>query len=161
MTQAVNAITTTMNLVASPPSVLFGHALQLTATVSANSPAPTNAGTVGASSGTRTLVAQAAPAAAVPTGAVTFLDGATTLGTATLNVSGVANLSVSTLSVGTHTLIATYAGDGSFASANAAATVTVNAVAPAVPAPTLSTWMLTLLSFGLLGAGLRYARLRR
>jgi hypothetical protein len=47
----------------------------------------------------------------VPTGAVTFYDGPTVLGTATLNESGVAVLSVSTLGIGTHSIRAFYNGD--------------------------------------------------
>ncbi|KJY40339.1 hypothetical protein VR41_15120, partial [Streptomyces sp. NRRL B-1568] len=48
------------------------------------------------------------------TGTVSFFDGATLLGSAPL-VGGVATLSVSTLSVGSHSLTATYNGDTNFA----------------------------------------------
>lgn len=48
--------------------------------------------------------------APVTTGTVTFLDGATAIGTATPNASGVASLPVSTLSSGSHSITATYAG---------------------------------------------------
>lgn len=44
------------------------------------------------------------------TGQVTFIDGATQLGTASLDASGKAILAVNTLAVGDHTLIATYGG---------------------------------------------------
>ncbi len=47
---------------------------------------------------------------ATPTGAVQFKDGATVLGSAPL-VGGIAQLSVKSLKVGSHTLGATYAGD--------------------------------------------------
>jgi sugar lactone lactonase YvrE len=47
----------------------------------------------------------------VATGTVTFTDGSTELGTATLNASGVASLTVPSLSAGNHTLQASYAGD--------------------------------------------------
>jgi hypothetical protein len=50
----------------------------------------------------------------VPTGTVTFSDGASTLGTATLNGSGQASFPISTLTVGTHTITAAYAGDTNF-----------------------------------------------
>jgi hypothetical protein len=54
----------------------------------------------------------------VPTGTVAFSDGSTSLGTATLNASGIAALTVPQLLVGTHPITASYAGDGSnFASA--------------------------------------------
>jgi hypothetical protein len=49
--------------------------------------------------------------AGVATGAVTFTDGSTELGTATLNGSGVASLTVPSLSAGNHALQASYAGD--------------------------------------------------
>jgi hypothetical protein len=63
----------------------------------------------------------------VPTGTVTFTDGSTTLGTAALNGSGIATLIVPSLTAGTHTIVATYAGDGSdFSSVSAALTETVN-----------------------------------
>ncbi len=46
------------------------------------------------------------------TGDVTFYDGATPLGTATLDAAGVATLSVTGLTAGTHSLSASYLGDG-------------------------------------------------
>jgi hypothetical protein len=49
-----------------------------------------------------------------PTGTVTFLDGATTIGSSAVNGSGVATFSTSTLSVGTHNITASYVGDGNF-----------------------------------------------
>jgi Bacterial Ig-like domain (group 3) len=50
----------------------------------------------------------------VPTGIITFLDGTTVLGTATLNTSGVATFDTSFLFVGTHPITATYPGDFNF-----------------------------------------------
>jgi sugar lactone lactonase YvrE len=47
----------------------------------------------------------------VPTGTITFLDGGTTLGTATVNASGQASLSLGTLGSGTHSVTASYGGD--------------------------------------------------
>lgn len=49
-----------------------------------------------------------------PTGTVTFLDGTTTLGSSAANGSGVATFSISTLSVGTHSITAAYGGDSNF-----------------------------------------------
>jgi sugar lactone lactonase YvrE len=46
-----------------------------------------------------------------PTGAVTFSDGPNLLGTATLNVNGVASLTLPSLGAGNHALLASYAGD--------------------------------------------------
>jgi parallel beta-helix repeat protein len=50
-----------------------------------------------------------------PTGLITFMDGGTVLGTATLNGSAVATFSTSFLFVGTHNLTVTYPGDFNFA----------------------------------------------
>jgi subtilisin family serine protease len=55
-----------------------------------------------------TFTATVSPAAA--TGLVTFSDGSTTLGSANL-ISGKASFSTSSLSVGSHTIKATYSGD--------------------------------------------------
>lgn len=52
----------------------------------------------------------------VPTGTITFLDASTSLGTATLNGSGMATYSTSTLSVGNHSITASYSGDSNFGS---------------------------------------------
>ena len=61
---------------------------------------------------TLTLTAQVTPANGVPpTGAITFMDGQTVLGTAPLNSSGAATFSSGTLSVSQHPLSATYSGD--------------------------------------------------
>jgi Bacterial Ig-like domain (group 3) len=49
-----------------------------------------------------------------PAGSVSFFDGATLIGTASLNGSGQAALSISTLGVGSHSIKATYAGNGQF-----------------------------------------------
>ena len=46
-----------------------------------------------------------------PTGTVTFMDGATTLGSGTLNGSGIATYTTSSLALGQHSMTATYAGD--------------------------------------------------
>ncbi len=51
-----------------------------------------------------------------PTGTVTFLDGTTILGSSSLNSSGVAIFSISSLAVGTHSITATYNGDSNFTS---------------------------------------------
>ncbi len=55
-----------------------------------------------------------------PSGTVTFMDGATVLGTGTLNSSGVATLTVSFATAGTHPLTVSYPGAGYFQAANSA-----------------------------------------
>jgi hypothetical protein len=95
---------TSTALAASATTVATGQNLTLTATVTA-------------SSGTGT-----------PTGTVTFVDGATSLGTGTLNSSGVATFSTTSLAAGTHPLTADYGGDANFAaSTSTAVSVTVAA----------------------------------
>jgi hypothetical protein len=47
------------------------------------------------------------------TGTVTFMDGGSTLGSSTLNASGVATFSASSLIAGTHSITARYGGDAS------------------------------------------------
>jgi hypothetical protein len=68
-----------------------------------------------------------------PTGSVTFLDGATTLGTAPLNGAGVATFATSALTLGSHTMTASYGGDGNCApTTSAPLTQTVNAAGGSV-----------------------------
>ncbi|MFA5911138.1 MAG: N,N-dimethylformamidase beta subunit family domain-containing protein [Vicinamibacterales bacterium] len=55
-------------------------------------------------------VATVAPSGGVATGTVTFMDGATVIGSGLLNASGVATLTTSTLAVGSHSITAVYAG---------------------------------------------------
>jgi hypothetical protein len=50
----------------------------------------------------------------IPTGTVSFFDGATLLNTAALNSAGTASFTISTLSVGSHTITASYGGDNNF-----------------------------------------------
>jgi hypothetical protein len=94
---SASTVTSSLN-----PSV-FGQSVTFTATVTA-----------------------AAPGSGTPTGTVIFLDGAATLGSATLS-SGSATLATSSLSAGNHTITVSYGGDANFnASTSAAITQTVN-----------------------------------
>ena len=76
-------------------------------------------------------VSAAAPGAAAPTGSVTFLDGTTTppaqlgAGAVTLDANGHAALPGIILSSGSHTIIASYSGNPTFASARASVTQVV------------------------------------
>ncbi len=79
------------------------QAATATALTTSADPAPFNAGT--------TLTATVTAASGTPTGAVTFYDGTTALGTATLDAGGRANLFEDALIPGTHTLTASYGGD--------------------------------------------------
>lgn len=59
-------------------------------------------------------VSVVAPGSGKPTGTVTFLDGATTVGTGTLNATGQVSLTTAALAVGNHSITARYAGSTSF-----------------------------------------------
>ena len=65
----------------------------------------------------------------VATGTVTFKNGSTVLGTGTLNASGIASFSTSTLPIAVYNVTAVYSGDPNFApSTSAATTVTVTQI---------------------------------
>jgi hypothetical protein len=67
----------------------------------------------------------------VPTGTVTFKDGATTLGQSSFLDSNVTTFQTAALAVGPHTITAQYAGDGTFVgSTSTGITVTVAAIPP-------------------------------
>ena len=68
-----------------------------------------------------TLTATVASTGATPGGTVTFLNGATPLGMGTLNASGAATLSTTTLPPGTDSITAAYAATGNFAASTSAA----------------------------------------
>jgi hypothetical protein len=108
LTQTVNQDSTTTGLSSSVNPSIYGQAVTLTATVTAN-----------------------APGSGTPTGTVDFFDTATNtdLGSATLQVvNGVdqATLTTAGLGVGAHTITATYKGDGNFLSSNGSLKQTVN-----------------------------------
>jgi len=62
---------------------------------------------------TATVAASTQGVSTIPSGTVTFSDGVTALGTSNL-AAGQATLTVSTLSVGSHAITATYSGDSAF-----------------------------------------------
>lgn len=103
----------------SPPSSTLGQTVTLTATVT-----PSINGVF-------------------PSGTVTFLSGGTTLGTASLNASGVATLNVSSLPVGTDSLVAQYGGNANFLPSSGTASETVNKAGTGtslVATPAMSTF---------------------
>src|SRR6185437_10491596 len=68
-----------------------------------------------------------------PTGTVTFIDGSTVLGTGSVDATGRAFFSTSTLSAGSHTITAQYSGDGNYAgSASAQFTEVISKTASSV-----------------------------
>ena len=96
-----------------------------TATMTVVEGAP-NPSTFGA---TVTLTAEVSSGAGTPTGSVEFFEGATSLGIAPLDGSGLAALPVSTLTVGSHTITATYSGDGAFDTSSGTVELTVDQAA--------------------------------
>jgi len=104
LTETVNPASSTVSIAVSPNPGAFGQAIILTASVT-----PSVSGD------------QA-------TGAVTFFDGATSLGTANLSNNS-AQLSLSNLAAGSHSITAQYAGDANFAGSTSAALMeTINQV---------------------------------
>ncbi|HEY6196178.1 MAG TPA: Ig-like domain repeat protein [Candidatus Eisenbacteria bacterium] len=96
-TQTVNKASTSTSLASAPNPSSFGQSVALTATVAA-----------------------IAPGSGTATGNVQFFDGVTSLGIVALS-GGSAVLNTSTLAVGTHSLTAVYAGDGSFTGSTSSA----------------------------------------
>lgn len=85
-----------------------------------------------------TFTAHVSSAGGSPTGILSFTDGGTSIGTATLDASGNAGFTTSTLAVGAHTIAASYFGDTSFnPSVSVNVTETVNAAAGAATTTTL------------------------
>ena len=74
------------------------------------------------------IVSVVSPGVGTPTGTVTFVDTTTgtTLGTSNVDASGHAVLGVSSLTVGSHTVTATYNGDSNFNTSSGNASQTVN-----------------------------------
>ena len=103
-TPAVAQDATSLVLASSPNASVFGQTVSFTATVT-----------------------PVAPGSGTPTGTVDFKEGATDLtpGGITL-VGGRATFSTSTLSVGHHTVSASYNGDSNFLAGNSSRTQTVN-----------------------------------
>jgi Bacterial Ig-like domain (group 3)/FG-GAP-like repeat/Domain of unknown function DUF11 len=94
----------------SAPIAVAGPALTATTTVLSASPNPASAG----QSVTFTATVSPTPTG-TSTGTVSFYDGATLLGTVTLNSAGVATLSTSSLMSGANSITAAYSGNATFA----------------------------------------------
>jgi sugar lactone lactonase YvrE len=122
--QTVQSANTQVALTASANPATYATPLALTATVTSNG--------------------------GLATGTVNFTDGGNAIGSAVLNASGVATLTTSSLTPGTHSIIANYAGDGRASAStstplalNVRQTTTVALATSASPAQTLSAVVLT------------------
>jgi uncharacterized repeat protein (TIGR01451 family) len=137
-TLVVDKKTTTVTLAATPNPASPGVPLNLVATVAGDPPT----GTVSFSDNGATL----------PCSPVTLIPGTT---------SSTATCTTTFTTVGTHSITASYSGDGGFVQATSSVlAVTVNAIAsPAVPAPMLDRWALLMLC-ALLGTAV-FVRQRR
>src|SRR5262249_24574685 len=115
-TVTVNPIDTTTSLGSSNTTTVSGQSVTFTATVSAASgPAPT-------------------------VGAVSFRDNGNEIGLITVDGSGVAIFTTSTLTVGSHPITAVYLGTSNFTTSNSnTVTQTVNAPAPSDTTTSLVT----------------------
>ncbi len=102
----------TTTLTSSPNPTTFGQSVTLTATVSNGTSTP-------------------------PTGTVSFMLGSTTLGTGTLNSSGVATYTTSTLAAGPNQIDAVYGGDSNNPSSTSNSII--QAVNPAITTTTLAS----------------------
>jgi VCBS repeat-containing protein len=98
LTQKVNKAKTSVRVTSSANPSVSGQSVTFTATVVATEPG----------SGT-------------PTGKVTFKDGSRILGTGTLDASGQATYTTSSLSVGNHSITAVYGGDGNYSGSTSSA----------------------------------------
>ncbi len=74
-----------------------------------------NPSTFGESVAFTATVSADAPGSSVPVGSVTFMDGTRSLGTFTLDASGVASTPMENLAGGPHTITAAYSGSAGFA----------------------------------------------
>ncbi len=99
----------------------------------------TNPSSVGAAVTFTAVVTAPNGGGLVPDGSVNFLDGSTVIGTATLNASGVATLTISTLSNGQHSITAAYDGDAAkYILSSTSNTLTQSVEAPSTTSVTSS-----------------------
>jgi Bacterial Ig-like domain (group 3)/MBG domain (YGX type) len=95
--------------------------------LSANPTAPTS--TTVALGANVTLTATVSPtsgSAPAPTGTVTFSDGTTVLGAASVSASGVASFITNSLAAGSNTITAVYGGDKNYRASTSSATLTIS-----------------------------------
>jgi hypothetical protein len=110
LTQTVNKAGTSTTVFSSANPSASGQSVTFTAIVSVNAPGSTAAG--------------------YPAGTVIFSDGGTSIGQGTLSTTGgIATFSTSSLSIGNHTISASYAGSSKFLGSTGTFTQTVSTIA--------------------------------
>ena len=116
----------TFGLVAGTLSITQGTA---PISVSANPTAPTSTNStvsLGANVTLTAIVSPASGSAPAPTGRVTFSDGTTVLGAASVSASGVASFITNSLAAGSNTITAVYGGDKNYRASTSSATLTIS-----------------------------------
>lgn len=109
---ATRSITATWSADQSYVRTVTTNVINSSATALSSSPNPSQSG--------QAVTFTATVTGASPTGTVTFKDGAATLGAAPLS-GGIANFTTSSLSIGSHSITATYNGDANNAPSTSAA----------------------------------------
>jgi len=133
----ISRATSSMTLTATPNPATQGVPVTFSATVNAATPA-----SVLLMHDSDVQALRESNAVIAATGNISFADGSTLLATVAL-AGGTASYTTAALSLGTHTITATYAGDADTAPATNSITLAVNvAPAPPVAAPAASSWML-------------------
>src|SRR5581483_10793285 len=114
LSQSVQQAATSLALTSSANPSNNGDSVTFTATLSNNSP-----GTI------------------APSGSIAFVENGLTIGSGTLDSTGVVTFTTTTLSSGQHSITAVYGGDGNFAGSSSNPVVqTVNDVIPTTIATT-------------------------
>jgi len=139
-------------LASSPNPSISGQTVTFTAAVTSQAPASVTSQLANAAS---------ASVASAPSGTVVLSENGTVFANVPLNANGQATYSLSTLSVGSHTITVNYSGDATTAPASSTLVQQVGAAALVSSAPALSPMAMLLLGFGFVGvAGYGFARTR-
>ncbi len=126
VTGTANSTTGSYSVAASSAGVATPFEFSLSNVLGSSSPTATIALATSGSSAVYgqsvTFVATVSASSTTPTGTVTFFDGATSLGTVSLNTAGQASLTTTSLPVGTQSITATYNGNALLPAVQSSAT---------------------------------------
>ena len=138
-----------VDISATPTAPVAGDAIQLTASVQLQ----TSTQTLRAKAMTNANANTVAKALPTPGGSIRFSDNGKPIGTAALNATGTASLTLPGLAYGNHNLQAVYSGDGYYAAATSQALKLSVGAGVATPVPATSWVSMLALIFGLGCAG--------